>query len=96
MAKLHTTVLTIPMGKAAGHAPRYVVHDDVAGDLSPDLFSVNEVHKIGILDIRCVNTDRNEGNILVRHGRTRRSMKERTVSPIHCQNGDKLKGLLKI
>jgi len=51
-----------------GMLQEYVVHDDVAGDLSPDLFSVNEVHKIGILDIRCVNTDRNEGNILVRYG----------------------------
>ena len=52
-----------------GMLQEYVIHDDVAGDLSPDLFSVNEVHKIGILDIRCVNTDRNEGNILVRYGR---------------------------
>jgi len=52
-----------------GMLQEYVVHDDVAGDLSPDLFSVNEVHKIGILDIRCVNTDRNEGNILVRYGK---------------------------
>jgi hypothetical protein len=54
-----------------GMLQEYVVHDDVAGDLSPDLFAVKEVHKIGILDIRCVNTDRNEGNILVRYGKSK-------------------------
>lgn len=29
-------------------------------------FSVQDVHRIGILDIRLVNTDRHAGNILVR------------------------------
>lgn len=30
------------------------------------MFSVEEVHKIGILDLRVFNLDRNDGNILVR------------------------------
>ena len=29
-------------------------------------FDVDEVHKIGILDIRIVNCDRNDANILVK------------------------------
>lgn len=29
-------------------------------------FDVEEVHKIGILDLRILNCDRNEANILVR------------------------------
>ena len=38
---------------------------DFAGDYSPHLFSAREVHKIGILDIRFLNLDRNDSNILV-------------------------------
>lgn len=33
---------------------------------SPDLFSIDEVHKIAILDLRILNLDRNSENILVR------------------------------
>ena len=50
-----------------GMLQEYVVHDEVAGDVSPDLFPTREVHKIALLDIRCLNTDRNEGNILVQY-----------------------------
>lgn len=32
---------------------------------SSDLFSADEIHKIAVLDLRLVNLDRNEGNILV-------------------------------
>ncbi len=38
----------------------------MAGNLSSRLFDVEEVHRIGILDIRILNCDRNEANILVR------------------------------
>ena len=34
-------------------------------NFSSDLFSVDEVHKIAILDMRIMNLDRNETNILV-------------------------------
>jgi hypothetical protein len=34
-------------------------------NFSCDLFDVDEVHKIAILDLRIMNLDRNEGNILV-------------------------------
>jgi hypothetical protein len=38
---------------------------DTVGDFSPHLFSAREVHKIGILDLRFLNMDRNDSNILV-------------------------------
>ena len=40
---------------------------DTAGDFSPHLFPPREVHKIGLLDIRFLNMDRNDSNILVIH-----------------------------
>jgi hypothetical protein len=35
-------------------------------NFSPDLFHKDEVHKIAILDLRILNIDRNESNILVK------------------------------
>ena len=37
----------------------------MASDVSHSKFSSREVHRIGILDIRILNTDRNDANILV-------------------------------
>lgn len=42
---------------------------DTVGDFSPQLFPVHQVHKIGILDLRLLNMDRNDANILVVKGR---------------------------
>jgi hypothetical protein len=44
----------------------YIEHDDLVGNFGPKVFGVREVHKIGILDIRVLNCDRNEENILVK------------------------------
>ena len=49
-----------------GSLQLFVQHDDVAGDLSPSMFSVDAVHRIALFDIRICNCDRNEANILVR------------------------------
>ena len=40
-------------------------HDDCAGNFGCSIFPVEEVHKIGILDLRILNCDRNDENILV-------------------------------
>ncbi|GAB2267089.1 hypothetical protein Dimus_002073 [Dionaea muscipula] len=45
---------------------RFVDHDCDAGELGPSGFSVSSVHRIGILDVRLLNTDRHSGNILVK------------------------------
>ncbi len=49
-----------------GSLQEFVQFNDVAGNFSPNLFSVEEVHKIAILDLRILNCDRNQANIGVR------------------------------
>lgn len=53
-----------------GSLQEFVRHDDVVSDLSPNQFSVHQVHKIVLLDMRLLNTDRNDANILVRKKRS--------------------------
>lgn len=48
-----------------GSLQSYIPHNDVAGNYGHTLFPIKEVHKIGILDLRILNCDRNEENILV-------------------------------
>lgn len=45
---------------------KYVPHDFDASDHGTSNFPVAAVHRIGILDIRILNTDRHAGNLLVR------------------------------
>ncbi|WCJ25496.1 Phosphatidylinositol 4-kinase gamma 7 [Euphorbia peplus] len=45
---------------------QFVSHDFDASDHGTSSFPVNAVHRIGILDIRILNTDRHAGNLLVR------------------------------
>ncbi|KAH7351612.1 hypothetical protein KP509_19G005800 [Ceratopteris richardii] len=45
---------------------QFVHHDYDASDHGTSRFSVAAVHRIGILDIRILNTDRHAGNILIR------------------------------
>lgn len=52
-------------------------------NFSPDLFHKDEVHKIAILDLRILNLDRNEGNILVKIKTNKRTGKRvKTLIPI--------------
>jgi hypothetical protein len=48
-----------------GSIQEYVPSAGHAGDYSPNFFSAEAVHRIAILDIRIVNLDRNDGNLLV-------------------------------
>lgn len=43
-------------------------NDGSCEDVGPNAFPVDEVHKIGVLDIRLANADRHSGNILFRKG----------------------------
>lgn len=45
---------------------QYIPHDFDASDHGTSSFPVAAVHRIGILDIRILNTDRHAGNLLVR------------------------------
>jgi len=48
-----------------GSLQKYVNHTSVAADMGSSLFSVENVHNVGILDIRLLNLDRNGENLLV-------------------------------
>eukprot|EP00949_MAST-11_sp_MAST-11-sp1_P002122 g2122.t1 len=63
-------------GVKVGMLQVFCHHDDVAGNLSHSLFPVHEVHKIALLDIRLVNTDRNDANILVQRHRQSHSQSQ--------------------
>ena len=53
-----------------GSLQEFIHFDGVAGDWGARKFPKHEVHKIGILDIRLLNLDRNDANILVRRVHT--------------------------
>jgi len=48
-----------------GSLQEFVENDGSAEDVGPKLFRVQDVHKIGVLDLRIFNTDRHAGNILI-------------------------------
>lgn len=45
---------------------QFIPHDFDASDHGSSSFSISDVHRIGILDVRIFNTDRHAGNLLVR------------------------------
>jgi len=49
-----------------GSFQEFKQHDEEAGDVSASLFTVEATHKIAIMDIRLLNTDRNDANLLVK------------------------------
>ena len=53
------------IGIKYGSLQYFVKSDGTTSYYSSDLFSVEEVHKIIIIDLRILNLDRNDGNILV-------------------------------
>ncbi|KAF0691382.1 Aste57867_17378 [Aphanomyces stellatus] len=65
-----------------GSLQEFVRHDDVASDLSPSMFTAHQVHKIVLLDMRIVNTDRNDANLLVRKRRNADGAVEHELIPI--------------
>jgi len=60
--------------KKVGSFQEFVRTDCSMDDLSPSKISVEEVHKIAILDIRLMNADRNSANLLCRRRRTDNSI----------------------
>ncbi|KAG2484316.1 hypothetical protein HYH03_016858 [Edaphochlamys debaryana] len=53
-----------------GSLQEFVNHECDTSEMGPGRFSVRDVHRIGILDLRLFNTDRHAGNMLVRTPRT--------------------------
>jgi len=49
-----------------GSFQEYVDAKDTAGNFHHTVYSTEEIHRIGILDVRIVNMDRNDGNLMVK------------------------------
>lgn len=49
-----------------GSLQEFKPHDDEAGDVSSSLFTVEGAHRIAIMDMRLLNRDRNDENLLVK------------------------------
>ena len=64
-----STTASSPDSKKVGSFQEFVRSECSMDDLSPSLISVDEVHKIAILDIRLMNADRNSANLLCRRRR---------------------------
>jgi hypothetical protein len=61
-----TTIATVDMGGARTGSVQAFVADSVdAEDFGPGVFSTEDVHRIGILDVRLLNKDRHSGNIMI-------------------------------
>uniref|UniRef100_A0A7R9WD71 Ubiquitin-like domain-containing protein n=1 Tax=Pseudictyota dubia TaxID=2749911 RepID=A0A7R9WD71_9STRA len=57
---------TLGLPKKVGSFQEFVNSDYSMDDLSPSKLTVDEVHKIAVLDIRLLNADRNSANLLCR------------------------------
>jgi len=49
----------------SGSLQKYIPHFSTAADMGSSLFSVEDVHNLGVFDVRLLNLDRNGENILV-------------------------------
>lgn len=68
--------------KKYGSLQKFVHDSEVAANYSNSLFSVDEIHKLIILDFRIVNCDRNDENILVLKKKNVKGEKEYKLIPI--------------
>jgi hypothetical protein len=51
--------------KKYGSLQRFIKNTEVSANYGSDVYRVDEIHKIGVLDLRILNCDRNDENILV-------------------------------
>jgi hypothetical protein len=61
----HIIEVSTPNGLKKGSLQKYVGNDGDCTDLGANKFSVEDVHRIGVFDIRALNMDRNDENLLV-------------------------------
>lgn len=70
------------LGLKYGSLQYFCENEGPIENFSPDLFSVDEVHKIAILDLRILNIDRNECNVLVKTKLNKKGKRVRKLVPI--------------
>jgi hypothetical protein len=61
-----------------GSLQEYVNAHDHAGNMSPTHFMVQDCHRVGILDLRIINMDRNDGNLLIVKTKQRQDRPEKS------------------
>ena len=59
---------SVPGTRKLGSLQRFVPSKCDANDMSPSFFAADNVHRIGLLDLRLFNCDRHTGNLLVQEG----------------------------
>lgn len=65
-----------------GSLQKFINHDLDAFDISASKFSTNQIHKIGVFDVRTLNSDRHEGNLLVKLSQKNDFNSDLTLIPI--------------
>ena len=74
LSSSQTTSSDSSLPKKVGSFQEFVSSECSMDDLSPSKISVEEVHKIAILDIRLMNADRNSANLLCRRRKSDNSI----------------------
>jgi hypothetical protein len=75
-AYLLDTTGAVPLTMVVNHEGRpgsiqqFVVNDGSAEEYGPGKYPVDQVHNLGLLDLRLLNTDRHGGNVLVKKSNT--------------------------
>ena len=64
LSKIVSTPSSENLVNKVGSCQEFIAAECTMDDLSPSMISVDEVHKIAILDIRVMNADRNSANLL--------------------------------
>jgi len=64
--RVEITHATFGAKAKVGSLQEFKPHDDEAGDVSASLFTVEGAHRIAIMDMRLLNRDRNDENLLVK------------------------------
>ncbi|KAK8952967.1 putative phosphatidylinositol 4-kinase type 2-beta [Platanthera guangdongensis] len=82
----HPALSVHPSSRVAS-IQRFIPHEFDAGDLGPSRFSVASVHRIGILDVRLLNTDRHAGNLLVQKQSMSKNYREEIVDLVPIDHG---------
>jgi len=65
-----------------GSFQEFIDAKETAGDFHPSQYATDDVHAIGIFDIRVVNMDRNDGNVLVAPAKSKRGASKYQLIPI--------------
>jgi hypothetical protein len=74
-------------GVKEGSLQRFVTHECGSWDLPPYRFAEDDVHRIGLFDLRCLNTDRHGGNMLAVRKNSDRNGKDGTHALVPIDHG---------